>query len=218
MNFIKISNKDYEMMDAPVTQAEWSFVMQNNPSYFKEKMDNPVETVSFNDVQEFIKKLNKNSETYIYRLPTEEEWGYCCRAGSKTNYYWGDKIDDDYCWHYENSNNTTQSIRQKKPNAFGLYDMSGNVWEWTDSTWSKDSSVRVLRGGSWNNNAQNLHSANRNNNSPDKRNNHVGFRLLRALKTCDSYPLTLNKSELSLALATAKEAINLMEKLLNEKT
>jgi formylglycine-generating enzyme required for sulfatase activity len=115
--------EDFEMMDAPVTQSEWQEVMWDNPSYFKDNPNNPVEQVSWNDCQKFIKKLNEKNDGYVYRLPTEAEWEYCSKSC--------DKIPlNDQAWYYENSNNKTHPVKQKQPNKLGLYDMLGNVWEW----------------------------------------------------------------------------------------
>lgn len=128
----------FEICEAPVTQAQYEMVMGNNPSYFKDSgPDAPVETVSFNDAQAFIKKLNEIQNEYTYRLPTEEEWEYACRAGSTTDYFFGNDESDlkDYAWYCENSDNKTHPVKQKKPNAWGLYDMHGNVWEWTESVY-----------------------------------------------------------------------------------
>jgi formylglycine-generating enzyme required for sulfatase activity len=144
-----------------VTQAQWQSVMDNNPSYFKGE-NNPVEQVSWDDAVAFINKLNEMNDGYKYRLPTEAEWEYACRAGT-TGDYAGDL--DEIAWYKDNSGKATHPVGQKQPNAFGLYDMHGNVWEWcqdywhdnyngapTDgSVWSSggNSSERVLRGGSW---------------------------------------------------------------------
>lgn len=139
-----------------VTQEEWTEIMGNNPSnYVGKKM--PVDTVSWNDAQAFLAKLSKK-EGVEYRLPTGAEWEYAARAGTDTAYYWGDTWDDDYGWCRENSGNTSHEVGLKKPNAWGLYDMSGNAYEWCQD-WFEDSRPnfkdwprinKVVRGGSWN--------------------------------------------------------------------
>jgi len=124
-----------------VTQGQWKKVMGNNPSYFQNCGENcPVEQVSWNDVQDFIKKLCEleKMNPCKYRLPTEAEWEYSARAGGKTKYYWGDNINDAYLWYYGNSGYATHLVGKKKPNAWGLYDMIGNVWEWVGD-WYDDS-------------------------------------------------------------------------------
>lgn len=141
-----------------VTQAQWESVMRNNPSYFRGR-DLPVESVSWDECQEFIRKLNANGDGYFYRLPTEAEWEYACRAGT-TGEYAGNL--DEMAWYKKNSGGQTHPVGQKKPNAWGLYDMHANVWEWcqdlygtypiisvTNPTGNPEGSYRVFRGGSW---------------------------------------------------------------------
>ena len=167
-----------------VTQAQWENIMGENPSSFK-GANRPVERVSWNDAQAFLKKLNANpshsplnqgGQRGVFRLPSEAEWEYAARAGTQTAYAFGDDPArlGDYAWFDDNSGNKTHPVGQKKPNAFGLYDMHGNVWEWVADTWhnnyggaptdgsvwdSGDSDWRVLRGGSWYNNAKDLRCA-----------------------------------------------------------
>jgi formylglycine-generating enzyme required for sulfatase activity len=174
-----ITVKDFYLGKYPVTQQQWEAVMGNNPSHFKGG-SLPVETVSFDDAQIFIQKLNQLSGKQHYRLPTEEEWEYCCRAGSTSAYYFGDYASQlgEYVWYSDNSGNTTHPVGQKKPNEWGLYDMAGNVWEWTDSWYDISRSRSVLRGGCWYAGAERCRSANRYSSNPGRRNYSIGFRLV----------------------------------------
>jgi formylglycine-generating enzyme required for sulfatase activity len=141
----------------PVAQAEFERVIGKNPSNFKGCPDCPVESVSWLAAMNYCEKVGK-------RLPSQAEWEYAYRAGSTTKYYWGDEFNGEYAWHKGNSDDKTHPVGQKKPNAWGLYDMAGNVWEWcadwNDSGYYKRSpsknptgpdsgKERVLRGGSW---------------------------------------------------------------------
>jgi formylglycine-generating enzyme required for sulfatase activity len=162
-----------------VTQAVWKRVMGNNPSHFKGD-ELPVETVSWNDVQDFIIKLNRmKKDGYIYRLPTEPEWEFACRAGTVTEYSFGDDVNQlsEYAWFAENSGGMTHPVATKEPNPYGLHDMHGNVWEWTQDLYK--ASFRVVRGGSWYNNPEFLRSSYRNYTGPGGRLSGVGFRLVR---------------------------------------
>ena len=179
-----------------VTQAQWKAVMgsNSNPSYFKG--DNlPVEQVSWNDCQSFVEKLNALGQG-TFRLPTEAEWEYVCRAGMTTRFYWGDDSSysqvGKYAWYVENSGLQTHPVGEKEPNAWGLYDMSGNVWEWcedwygaysggleVDPKGQESGETRVLRGGIWSFGPRLLRSAYRSSNGLVARHHYVGFRLAR---------------------------------------
>jgi formylglycine-generating enzyme required for sulfatase activity len=152
--------------------------------------------VSWEDAQKFIGKLNQiRDDGFIYRLPKEAEWEYAARAGTQTRFSFGDKEDElgQYGWFTGNSDNS-HPVAQLKPNAFGLYDMHGNVWEWvqdwnssnpaerTDPQGPSLGSNRVLRGGCWYDDAQSARSAGRYYNSPADRSESFGFRLVRTAK------------------------------------
>ncbi|MCC4768095.1 SUMF1/EgtB/PvdO family nonheme iron enzyme [Methanosarcina sp. DH1] len=181
----------------PVTQKQWKKVMGDNPSTFKGE-SRPVESIFWEDVQEFIKKLNKNEGASKYRLPSEAEWEYCCRASTQTRYFFGDNESklDEYAWYDDNSGSETHPVGQKKSNKWGLYDIVGNVWEWVQdkwhhnylvtpsdgSAWEDDySSSHVVRGGSWSYPARRCRSADRRRNLPESCKSDIGFRLLKKL-------------------------------------
>jgi formylglycine-generating enzyme required for sulfatase activity/tRNA A-37 threonylcarbamoyl transferase component Bud32 len=175
-----------------VTQGEWTAVMGNNPSRFKGDDRLPVETVSWNDCQKFITRLNARQDGYVYRLPSEAEWEYACRAGT-TGEYAGEL--DEMAWYWENSGSKTHPVGEKNANAWGLHDMHGNVWEWCQDGWHENyngaptdgraretgsDNFRILRGGSWNFVANYCRSALRNYVTPALRSNGYGFRLVAA--------------------------------------
>ena len=172
-------DQDFYLGKYQVTQQQWEAVMGNNPSNFKGG-SLPVETVSWDDAQIFIQKLNQLSGKKNYRLPTEGEWEYACRAGSTSDYYFGDNESQlgEYAWYDGNSGATTHPVGQKKPNEWGLYDMAGNVWEWTDSWYDSSHSSRVIRGGSWYYFAGRCRSDCRRRGAPGGRVNFIGFRLV----------------------------------------
>jgi formylglycine-generating enzyme required for sulfatase activity len=180
-----------------VTQDEWVAVMGSNPSKFKGH-HNPVENVSWNDVQTFIQRLNAKEGTEKYRLPTEAEWEYAARAGTDGAYSFGGGTGQLrlYAWYDGNARGETHPVGQKKPNPWGLYDMYGNVWEWvedwydptyyhrspsTDPAGPASGANRVVRGGSWYFSARGLRSALRYDFAPDGRFDSFGFRLARSL-------------------------------------
>ena len=196
-------SQPFYMQTTEVKQGQWRKVMGNNPSYFSNCGDDcPVESVSWNDVQEFIRKLNSMEGTDKYRLPTEAQWEYAARAGTTTPFHTGNCLSTDEANYYGNYplsgcpkgqyRGKTIRVGSFSPNAWGLYDMHGNVWEWcqdwygnypsnhvTDPEGPSSGSARVIRGGSWLSIASFTRAANRNGNAPDYRNYSTGFRLVR---------------------------------------
>ena len=214
---VEISHS-FEIMDKELTQDQWYEVMGKNPSKFKGSKycsnydsvkdmcpDHPVEQVSWNETQLFIKRLNKlkglkgceglpSDPRGCYRLPTEAEWEYSARAGATTGYFFGDESQiGNYAVYKENSEEQSQRVGSKLANPWGLYDMSGNVWEWVQDIYQASlpggknplvttGSNRVLRGGSWKNRYPwYLRLANRDRINPGLRFNIIGFRLVRTL-------------------------------------
>ena len=163
-----------------VTQQQYQRVMDMNPSNFKG--DNlPVEQVSWNDTQGFIEEL-KYLTGGSYHLPTEVQWEYACRAGGKHQLYCGNGFAGKLGWYEDNSDNKTHPVGQKRPNGWGLYDMSGNVWEWVEDWYDDDKDYKRLRGGSWSDSTEYLRAANRYIYfyEPADRVNSYGFRLTRS--------------------------------------
>jgi formylglycine-generating enzyme required for sulfatase activity len=180
-----------------VQQAQWEAVMGNNPSTFK-GATNPVEQVSWDDCQQFLDKLTAKTAEQGGRfvLPTQAEWEYACRGGSTTRFSFGDAARSlgEYAWYKDNSEQKTHPVGKKKPNAWGLYDMHGNVWEWchdlydekyysntaTDDPQGPSLGVRrVLRGGSWRIPAGICRSAGCDSGVPGYRDTGLGFRVAR---------------------------------------
>jgi formylglycine-generating enzyme required for sulfatase activity len=177
-----------------VTQAQWQAVMGNNPSSF-EGPDRAVEHVSWNDATEFCKRLSDKTGM-TFRLPTEAEWEYACRAGSTTAFSFGESDASlaEFAWFEGNSQRSTQPVGTRKPNRWGLHDMHGNVWEWVNDWYShayyqsspsknppgpSSGQERVLRGGSWLNYSNYCRSSNRVAGTPDVVVDYVGFRAAR---------------------------------------
>ncbi len=177
-----------------VTQAQWRAVMDRNPSGNEGCDQCPVENVSWNDIQDFLKKLNAMTGKR-YRLPTEAEWEYAARGGNKSKnfLYSGSKTLGDVAWYDDNSGSETHPVGKKAANELGLYDMSGNVWEWCEDNWhdnykgapkderawvdSSRGGYRVLRGGSWSYDAGSCRVAYRDSDNPTYQFSYYGFRL-----------------------------------------
>lgn len=185
-------SRGFWMLETEVTQKMWRSVMGDNPSEFKG--DNlPVECVSWYDCLKFTRRLNQEDgipSGYRLRMPTEAQWEYACRAGS-TGAYGGTDDLAALGWYDGNSKNKTHEVRGMQPNAWGLYDMHGNVWEWcldwygdygelpaTDPRSSASGTDRVYRGGSWYSHTWDCRSANRNSYVPTYRHNYLGLRLV----------------------------------------
>ena len=183
-DMVEIPGESYKMKmgKTEVTQAQWEQVMGSNPSHFK-GADRPVENVSWNDCQQFIQRLNEMSKNVKFRLPTDEEWEYCCRAGGTGD--WGKRANgeegplDVMGWYEDNSGLGTHPVAQKEPNAWGLYDMHGNVCEWTSTA---DGDDRVCRGGSWFIYSARCAAGNRYWDYPGCRSSTFGFRLVSEIE------------------------------------
>ncbi len=202
--------QNFEMATFETSQLEWFLLMGYNPSFFSKKDDCqitfmainnrrvcphlPVETVSFLEIKEYVDRLNSFDNRYNYRLPTEAEWEYASRAGAESSYHFGDNANAlvDYAWFYQNSKLRTQERGKKMPNSFGLYDMHGNVFEWTNdyySTFNSRAQVdpkvetpaqwRITKGGSWYSGPGGLRSAFRCLDEEAFRYSRIGFRLVR---------------------------------------
>jgi len=200
----------FEIMTTEVTQAMWEEVMGTTVSQQRDKVDlngilrgesdsHPMSYVNWYETQFFIQRLNQRDSRHKYRLPSEAEWEYACRAGNDdTRFWWGDDPGysdlGKYAWYSSNSGSSTRPVGERTPNPWGQHDMHGNVWEWCQDWYDSDyynyspstdpkgrwkGSSRVLRGGSWVDNPQYCRSANRVNLSPTTRNNFIGFRLVR---------------------------------------
>jgi len=187
----------------PVTQMQWKKVMSsslwkmvkaNNPAWFKTTDAHPVEQVTWHDTHEFIQKLaSLNKGRYHFRLPTEAEWEFAARSCGKAHKFAGGQDLDKLAWYYANSGMSTQPVGLKQPSQLGLYDMSGNIYEWCLDTYLEDAykrhdrknpviknpvGRRVIRGGSWSNSAHEVRCAYRGNVSPDFKGNYIGCRLV----------------------------------------
>ncbi|MDJ0904336.1 MAG: formylglycine-generating enzyme family protein [Xenococcus sp. MO_188.B8] len=186
----QVTIKPFFMGKYPITQAQWQAVMGNNPAQFQDSPQNPVEQVSWKVAVEFCQRLSTQTETE-YRLPSEAEWEYACRARTTTPYHFGESISDKIANYGCNMNGTT-SVGQFPANAFGLYDMHGNIWELCQDNWHDNyedaptdgsawfsgfSTIKVIRGGSWFNGPWDCRSAYRVRFDPYDTYNDVGFRV-----------------------------------------
>jgi formylglycine-generating enzyme required for sulfatase activity len=191
--------RDYWIAKYEVTQGEYEMLMGRNPTHFKGDTNRPVEQVRYSEAVAYCAALTKREAdarrlptTYAYRLPTEAEWEYACRAGTTNFFSFGDDaaVADQYAWTLENSDVTTHPIGLKQPNPWGLHDMHGNVWEWTsdwfaeypatpltDPSGPAQGQYKVFRGGSWNHAVEFARSRNRFMMSPTNGINFVGFRV-----------------------------------------
>ncbi|MEM6807194.1 MAG: SUMF1/EgtB/PvdO family nonheme iron enzyme, partial [Bacteroidota bacterium] len=191
----RVKLSDYEIGKYPITQEEWTSIMGNNPSHFKgDKL--PVEKVSWEDAQQFIRKINAKHPDMKYRLPTEAEWEFAARGGNqgKGYTYAGSNNLAEVGWYKHNANSRTRKVGQKKANELGIHDMSGNIWEWCEDRYSvyptgefenytgpTKGSGRVYRGGSWYCYARVCQVSSRGYWSPGDRGSILGFRLSRTL-------------------------------------
>ena len=202
-----ILEHDYSIDRTEITVGFYTKIMGNSPAFFISDTALPVEKVSFIDAALFCNRRSEkegllpcyNPANWScdpskngFRLPSEAEWEYACRAGSKTEYFWGKNVSSKFCWYDGNSGKSPHPVATKKPNKFGLFDMSGNVWEWCDDRFAADRSggkktehwelgPKTLKGGSWSSPPRLLGSAVRDGGDPMGKSNGVGFRCVRTL-------------------------------------
>jgi formylglycine-generating enzyme required for sulfatase activity len=192
-------SKAFYVSETEVTQAQWIDVMGTNPSRFKGN-DKPVDSISYEDALVFLDKFNKMENTSGFKLPTEAQWEYAARAGSETNYCYGDEIEklENYAWYGQViKKGASHPVAQKNPNAWGLYDMHGNLFEWVedflgedyyksspkiDPKGPKSGSFKVTRGGSFANEAEYCQSASRGMEGPKVRSMIVGLRVIKEIQ------------------------------------
>ncbi|MHB1307972.1 MAG: formylglycine-generating enzyme family protein [Limisphaerales bacterium] len=196
-------SRDFWLGKYEVTQAEYAALMTNNPSHFKDRPEAPVEKVRYLDATAYCSALTRIERQagrlppgYEYRLPTEAEWEYACRAGTTNRFSFGETPDDadQYAWTWENSEGSTHPVGQKRPNPWGLHDIHGNVWEWCldwfgdypemdtiDPIGPAQGKFGIFRGGGWNNEVQFARSANRFMMEPVRGIHFVGFRVALAM-------------------------------------
>ncbi|MBF0610578.1 MAG: formylglycine-generating enzyme family protein [Magnetococcales bacterium] len=189
----------YWIAEREVTQGAWRRIMRTNPAHFRKGDDYPVERVAWDEVEGFVAKLNQiYPGEFIFRLPTEAEWEYVCTNKGQRVRYAGSQDVSDVGWYENNSNNSTQPAGLRKPNQLGIYDLSGNVWEWMldayqgdayrkhskqDPKVQSDLPFRVIRGGSFDSQNKSLRCANRGFELFSSKMPSIGFRLVRVAKT-----------------------------------
>lgn len=186
----------FQISVTEITQDQWTSIMGWNPSRFLSP-DGPVENVSWNDCRDFVDSLNFMDSDWTYRLPSEAEWEYACRAGTSTRFYWGNEVDEDYCWYAGNSGGSTHGVGTREPNRWNLMDLSGNVLEWCEDEWHPDyqgapddgsvwgegeSNDRVIRGGCWNYGEDFCRSAFRFSFDRSWASDYIGFRIVREVR------------------------------------
>lgn len=192
----------------PITQPQWQIIIGNNPAYFKEQLSIftnqgvlghfPVESVSWHDCQDFCQKLSQKTGKF-FKLPSESQWEYACRAGATTRYYFGNSQAQlaEFAWYQDNSHNKIQSVGKKAPNNWGLYDLLGNVWEWCEDSWANSyhntpidgmawegnnqKKKKILRGGSWFDSALQCRCSNRSKYHPINKISNIGFRVVSVI-------------------------------------
>lgn len=193
-----VITKGFWISRREITQAQWERLMGGNPSRFAEGgKDAPVEMVSWDDAQSFLLRLTRMFPGRVFRLPSEAEWEYACRAGSDGEYYTGEREADllRAAWTKRNSGGSPRITAWKMPNAFGLYDMLGNLWEWcedyydsgyykqgpsSDPPGPSSGKARAIRGGAWTRPEEDCRAASRHDLPPGARNHDVGFRVVMA--------------------------------------
>lgn len=200
-NLVQIPGKNYKIGKTEITQAQWTAIMGDNPSSVKSD-NNPVDSVSWEDCQTFLQRINDepvvNNTGFVIRLPKVEEWEFACRAGTAGNYC---RLNDgtdiaennlgEVAWYKDNSGDTTHPVGQKKPNAFGLFDMLGNVLEWTQTSMDKWS--KHVRGGNYGAVSKACSSDNSWNGWLDNRSKYIGLRLCASpISGRDVYSIALN--------------------------
>jgi len=185
----------FYMAKFAVTQEQWAAIMGNNPSIFRDNLQAPVENTSWLEAQDFCRKLAQRSQ-HFYRLPSESEWEYACRAGTNTAFHFGDSSEQlaDYAWFGDNANKRSHPVGAKVPNPWGLHEMHGGIWEWCEDIWhdsfkdapvdgsawvnNDNSSRRVRKGGSWSNEARLCRAASREWHWQSDRYNDIGLRVV----------------------------------------
>ena len=184
----------YWMGKSEVTQAQWRSIMRSNPSKFKKGDNHPVERIGFAEAIELADRLSKmHKDKAQFRLPTEAQWEYACREGGHNIEYPGENHINKLAWHLSNSSDSTQATATRFPNRLGLYDMSGNVWEWVEDTYDRHGYSKhqpqqplykgpglhqVIRGGSWREGTDALRCANRGFNKFSQKRSDLGVRLV----------------------------------------